>query len=219
MARSSHRDSRDQRERSLVPVPVPVPAPVPSAAAAAGARASSARDRHLQPIRPDVTVLERAEERLPAETGSARGMLVATLARAAIDLAPDVLRAIDGARTRRAGADSTTSAIVPADRRADPPLLSSAQSSAGGPVYTRSTRVTEREYNLRAPLVRRVVVREATSWESIIPQGSFQSNVASAARHDRTEDEGGHWKVAGLVSLGGALAVAALGVLANRTRN
>lgn len=209
MARSSHRDSSDQRERSLVPVA--------SATPAAGGRAASARDRTLQPIRPDVTVLERADERLPVETGSTRSMLAATLARAAIDLAPDVLRAIDGARSRRA--DANSHAIVPAERRAEPPLLSSAQSSAGGPIYTRSTRVTEREYDLRAPLVRRVVVREATSWESIVPQGSFQPSATSAARHDAAGDEGGHWKLAGLVSLGGALAVAALGVLANRTRN
>ncbi len=208
MARSSYRDSSDQRERSLVPVPSAIPA--------AGGRAASARDRTLQPIRPDVTVLDRSGERLPAEAGGTRGLLAATLARAAIDLAPDVLRAIDGARSRRSSTNDTTNAIVQHNGRANAgSQLSIAQPSPDGPIYTRSTRVTEREFDLRAPLVRRVVVREATSWESIIPQGSYQP----AVRHDAAGDEGGHWKLAGLVSLGGALAVAALGMLANRTRN
>jgi hypothetical protein len=97
--------------------------------------------RNREPARPDVVVLEPSRS----------SQTVNPLIRLALNLAPDVFRAL--ARNRQQQRD----AVVPTpfvDRRR----------------YTSGVRLSEVEVDTRVPFVRKVTVRRATAWSADLPE-------------------------------------------------
>lgn len=110
-----------------------------------------------------------------------------TLARLAVHLTPDIIQAVERAVAQRR--PTTPPAQQPVDLR----------------VYTDAIQYSEIEYDTRVPFVRKVTVRTATSWTSSAP--------AMAPAEERG-NAGVRW--VGVLGAGGAVALAALGMLANR---
>jgi hypothetical protein len=115
------------------------------------------------------------------------------LARLAIGLAPDILHALERSLAQRGE-------VQPAPSRTQPPQLTTRLSGI---------QLSEVEYDLRAPFVRKVTVRRASAWAADLPQ-LFEAAEPQA--------RGGGLRRAGVVGAG-AIALAALGVLANRAGN
>jgi hypothetical protein len=115
------------------------------------------------------------------------------LARLAIGLAPDILHALERSLAQRGESHAASVRPEPAQTRA---RLTGFQFS-------------EVEYDLRAPFVRKVTVRRASGWAAELPQ--LVEAIEPRAR-------GGGLRRAGALGVG-ALALAALGVLANRGGN
>lgn len=136
--------------------------------------------------RPEVLVLdgERAAAR-PAAPKSA------ALARLALQLTPDVLRLVE----RSVAARGQQPAAAP------PPVATAVEER----VYAQGVRFSEVEYDSRLPWARKVTVRSATAWTTSAP-AQPAAVVADDAR-------GWRLRRAGLLGIGGAAAVAALGLL------
>lgn len=119
------------------------------------------------------------------------------LARLAVGLAPDILRAVERAVAQRAAAGTgSTAPTVSPDPWTDP------RSRASG------FQLSETEYDMRMPFVRKITVRKATAWAADLP--AFVP-AATAGEQPR----GGVLLRAGVLGLG-ACVVAALGLLASR---
>jgi hypothetical protein len=144
----------------------------------------SARPQRRRPEQPEVIVIN------PAAASSRQPH---PLARLAIGLAPDILHALERSLAQRGEGQPATS-------RAQPPQVTTRLSGI---------QLSEVEYDLRAPFVRRVTVRRASAWAAELPQ-----LVVAAEPQAR----GGGLRRAGVVGAG-AIALAALGVLANRAGN
>jgi hypothetical protein len=129
----------------------------------------------------------------PRKTQVSTGRSVAPLAKLALDLAPDLLRAFERSRAQR-----TDSMAIPATRL-----------SANQRGLTSGVQLSEVELDMRVPFVRRVTVRRATAWTTDLPIAPAVTPVTSPQR-------GGRFRRVGVVGLGGAVALAALGLVANR---
>jgi hypothetical protein len=112
------------------------------------------------------------------------------LARLALHLTPDVIQALERSLAQRRPEAPRAAAVAQPDLR----------------VVTDAIQYSEIEYDTRVPLMRKVTVRTATSWTTSAP-----------ALVPRADDLGGsRLRRAGAVGIGGAVALAALGLLANR---
>jgi len=135
-------------------------------------------------IQPDVIVIEPGMTRRPANRNAA------PLAKLALDLAPDLLRAFERSRSQRA--DGMNIPARQTRRDSDRRTLTS------------GIRLSEVELDIRIPFVRRVTVRRATAWMTELPL------VPTVETPRRT----GKFVRAGIVSIGGAVALAAVSLVA-----
>jgi hypothetical protein len=137
--------------------------------------------------RPEVVVLESRSN--AARGSSAFGKLL-------LSLTPDLIRVVEQSLAQRSErekrAASQITPLVQPDMRA----------------YRGGIQLSEVEYDTSLPFLRKVTVRKASAWTSDFP---FVAPVAEPASR---RSSGLRW--AGLVSVGGAVALAALGLLANR---
>lgn len=135
------------------------------------------------------------QQRLPAPLGSEQRPDVVVLSpgtrpaapaspvlRLALQMAPDVLRALERSRSQK----QTLAPAMPAPR-----------------TTVHGMSMSEVELDIRLPLVRRVVVRKASTWAADLPV------VTPAPRR------GGLLRRIGMLSIG-AFAAATIGVVANR---
>ena len=122
---------------------------------------------------------------LETERG-ARGRAAGSIARTALQLTPDVLRLIERSR-------SAAVATAP------PPAVDQR-------VYTEGVRFTEERHESRLPWARNVTVRTATAWQTSAPSSSTSASVPDSELSARL-------RRAGLMSVGGAAALAACGLL------
>jgi hypothetical protein len=113
----------------------------------------------------------------------------ASLARFLMSVTPDLLRAVERSVDARNSARNQIplQLVQPQDRR----------------IYTSGMSVTEYDVDVRLPFVRQVTVRRAAAWASDTP---YVSPDPEPAR--------GRMRRAGIVSIGGALALAALSLVA-----
>jgi hypothetical protein len=125
------------------------------------------------------------------DKGQRVGSIATPLARLALSLAPDLLHAVERSLAQR---ERDAVAMAPAPR--DPRIISS------------GIQFSEVEYDMRVPFLRKVTVRKASAWSSEMP-APIVVEAPPAQRGTRL-------RRAGIVSLGGAVALTALGVLANR---
>lgn len=144
------------------------------------------------PLRPGRTQ-PRAERPevivLDSRSGGSRG--TTAFGRMLVSLSPDLIRAAERSLAQRNDA-----------RPAAPAMRQDARAYRGG------VQLSEVEYDTRLPFLRKVTVRKASAWTSDTP---FVQSVAQAPSR-----RGGKLRTAGIVSVGGAFALAVLGVLANR---
>jgi hypothetical protein len=117
------------------------------------------------------------------------GRALAPLARLALDLAPDLLRVMDRSRAEKPETLAVPVARNTTDRRA----------------LTSAVHLSEVDLDLRIPLVRRVTVRKATAWTTDWPVDPAPERPNRPRR-----------RLAGVVGLGSAVALAAVGLVASR---
>lgn len=141
------------------------------------------RNASERALKTNVIVLE------PGATQPSASRPAAPLARLALDLAPDILRAFERARSQRA-------AVVNLRLPATEPAREQR-------AFTSGVQLSEVELDMRVPFVRRVTIRKATAWTTAIP---IPPSIAPTPRSGRL-------RRAGVVSVGGAVALAALGLL------
>lgn len=111
------------------------------------------------------------------------------LARFALSVAPDLLRAVERS----------------VSRRNDARQLSTLQPVGEKRTYTSGMNFSEYDVDVRLPFVRHVTVRKATAWATDAPSNE-PVPVATPSLKRR----------AGVVGIGGVLALTALGLIANR---
>lgn len=121
-------------------------------------------------------------------TGS-RG--TAAFGRLLVSLTPDLIRVVERSLAQRNEA-RPAAPVARVDTRA----------------YRGGVQLSEVEYDTWLPFLRKVTVRKASAWTSDLP--FVESMIEAPARR------GGKLRTAGFLSLGGAFALAALGLLANR---
>jgi len=126
---------------------------------------------------------------LNTRSGGSRGS--STLGRLLVSLTPDLVRAVERSLAQRSETRSAAPLVRP-DARA----------------YRGGIQLSEVEYDTRLPFLRKVTVRKASAWMSDTP---FVQPVVDAPGR-----RGGKLRRAGMLSVGGAFALAALGLLANR---
>ena len=145
------------------------------------------RPGRIQPRveRPEVIVLD-------ARSAGSRG--TSALGRLLVSLTPDLIRAVERSLAQR----NESRPVTPAIRQ-------NARAYRGG------VHLSEVEYDMRLPFLRKVTVRTASAWTSDLPFVEPASETANR--------RGGKLRRAGLLSVGGAFALAALGLLANRAGN
>lgn len=114
-----------------------------------------------------------------------------TLGRLLVSLTPDLVRAAERLLAQRSETRSAAP-LVRQDARA----------------YRGGVQLSEVEYDTRLPFLRKVTVRKASAWSSDTP--FVQPLLDTPGRR------GGKLRRAGILSVGGAFALAALGLLANR---
>ena len=107
-----------------------------------------------------------------------------------LSLTPDLIRAVERSLSQR----NSSRSVAPAVRR-------DARAYRGG------VQLSEIEYDTSLPFLRKVTVRKASAWTSDLPF-TEQAPVAPGRR--------GTLRRAGLLSVGGAFALAAVGLIANR---
>ncbi|HUG15624.1 MAG TPA: hypothetical protein VMM78_11485 [Thermomicrobiales bacterium] len=123
-----------------------------------------------------------------ARPGHRPAPIASPLARFVLGVAPDLLRAVERSVVRRHDARAVATA---------PP-------SGAQRVYTSGMNFAEYDFDVRVPFVRHVTVRRATAWATNAP--AIESPPPTSSRRRR----------AGILGLGGVLALTALGLLANR---
>jgi hypothetical protein len=146
------------------------------------------------PIRPGRTEsrVERPEVIvLDTRSDASRGS--SALGRLLVSLTPDIIRAVERSLSQAQRSDM---------RSAAPPIRPDARAYRGG------IQISEVEYDTRLPFLRKVTVRKASAWSSDTP--FVQPLLDTPGRR------GGKLRRAGILSVGGAFALAALGLLANR---
>ena len=144
------------------------------------------------PLRPGRTEsrVERPEVIvLDTRSGGSRGS--STLGRLLVSLTPDIVRAVERSLIQRSDMRSAAPLVRP-DARA----------------YRGGIQISEVEYDTRLPFLRKVTVRKASAWTSDLPFVEPAPEVSTR--------RGGKLRRAGILSVGGAFALAALGLLANR---
>ena len=129
---------------------------------------------------------------LDSRVGKSRG--TSAFGRLLVSLTPDLIRAVERSLTQR----NAPASVAPATRQ-------DARAYHGG------VQLSEVEYDTRLPFLRKVIVRKASAWTSDTP---FVLPVP-----DTSSRRGGKLRRAGILSVGGAFALAALGLLANRAGN
>lgn len=127
---------------------------------------------------------------IDSRSNAARG--TSAFGKLLLSLTPDLIRVVERSLAQREQQRAATPLIQPDAARA----------------YRGGIQLSEVEYDTRLPFLRKVTVRKASAWTSDQP---FVAPVAEPAprRH-------GSLRRAGLLSVGGAFALAALGLLANR---
>lgn len=114
-------------------------------------------------------------------------------ARLLVSLTPDLIRVVERSLAQRQRNVARPSAPIPrTDTRA----------------YRGGVQLSEIEYDTRLPFLRKVTVRKASVWTNDLPFVDLTEPP--------TANRDGKLRTAGLLSVGGALALAAAGVLANR---
>jgi hypothetical protein len=113
------------------------------------------------------------------------------LARFVLSVTPDLLRAVERSVARRNDTRSIATISPVQERR----------------VYTSGMSFAEYDIDIRVPFVRRLTVRRATAWATDSPA---VEPAPPAARRKRR---------AGVLGVGGIVAVTALGLIANRAGN
>jgi hypothetical protein len=108
-----------------------------------------------------------------------------------VSITPDLIRVVERSIAQRNESRASTP-IVRQDAR----------------VYRGGVQLSEVEYDTNLPFLRKVTVRKASAWTSDLPFVDLTSQP--------TAQRGGKLRTAGLLSVGGALALAAVGVIANR---
>lgn len=126
---------------------------------------------------------------LDARAGGSRG--TSAFGRLLLSLTPDLIRAVEHSLAQRNESRSSAPAIRQ-DARA----------------YRGGVQLSEVEYDTSLPFLRKVTVRKASAWTTDLP---FVEPVSETPSR-----RGGKLRRAGLLSVGGAFALAALGLLANR---
>ena len=126
---------------------------------------------------------------LDSRSAGSRG--TSAFGRLLLSLTPDLIRAVERSLAQRNESRAATP-VVRQDTRA----------------YRGGVQLSEVEYDTRLPFLRKVTVRKASAWTSDLP---FVDPVVEAPSR-----RGGKLRRAGLLSVGGAFALAALGLLANR---
>lgn len=111
--------------------------------------------------------------------------------RALVSLTPDLIRVVERSLANRKDARHVAP-VTPQDARA----------------YRSGIQLSEVEYDTRLPFLRKVTVRKANAWTSDLPFDLPPVEPASR--------RGGRFWTAGILSVGGAFALAALGLIANR---
>lgn len=132
--------------------------------------------------RPEVIVLD-------SRAAGSRG--TPPLGRLLVSLTPDLIRAVERSLAQRTESRSVAP-LVRQDARA----------------YRGGVELSEVEYDMRLPFLRKVTVRKASAWTSDMP---FVQPILETPNR-----RGGKLRRAGMLSVGGAFALAALGLLANR---
>jgi hypothetical protein len=132
--------------------------------------------------RPEVIVLDSRSA--GARGASAFGQLL-------LSLTPDLIRVVERSLAQRDESRTATPAVQK-DTRA----------------YRGGVQLSEVEYDMSLPFLRKVTVRKASAWTSDLP---FFEPIA-----ETTSRRGGKLRWAGLLSVGGAFVLAALGLIANR---
>ncbi len=117
-----------------------------------------------------------------------------TLRRLLVSLTPDLLRLAERSITRRQSSPALTPTVREAAR-----------------IYRGGVQLSEVEYDMSLPFLRKVTVRKASAWATDLP---FTAPLDNAA-----PPRGGKLRRAGMVSVGGAFVLAAVGLLANRVGN
>lgn len=144
----------------------------------------------LRPVRPEVVVVDE-----PAASHDRRAR---ALARMAVNLTPDVLEALDRALTQRR---------ANGERRQPQPPVPQGQDAR---THTRAIQYSEVEVHTWDPFPRRVKMRTTTEWATsaptVEPSDSGLDDASSTLRRTSL----------GVLGVGGALALATLGILANR---
>ena len=144
------------------------------------------------PLRPGRTEprVERPEVIvLDSRAGGSRGS--SAFGRLLLSLTPDLIRAVERSLSQRNESRSAAPAVRQ-DTRA----------------YRGGVQLSEIEYDTRLPFLRKVTVRKASAWTSDLPFIE-QAPVTPGRR-------GGKLRMAGILSVGGAFALAAVGLIANR---
>lgn len=111
------------------------------------------------------------------------------LARFVLSVTPDLLHAVERSIARRRENRAVTTLSPVEDRR----------------VYTSGMNFAEYDVDVRFPFVRHVTVRRATAWATDAPAVDPPPSNSSRKRR------------AGVLGIGGVLALTALGLIANRT--
>jgi hypothetical protein len=147
------------------------------------------------PLRPGRTEprVERPEVIvLDSRSGSSGGS--SAFGRLLLSLTPDLIRVVEHSLSQR-NASRSAAPAVRQDLRA----------------YRGGVQLSEVEYDTTLPFLRKVTVRKASAWTSDLP--FFEPVAATSSRR------GGKLRWAGVLSVGGAFALAAVGLLANRVGN
>jgi hypothetical protein len=144
------------------------------------------------PLRPGRTEprVERPEV-IVLDSRSAGSRGTSAFGQLLLSLTPDLIRAVERGLAQRNESRSVAPAVQK-DTRAH----------RGG------VQLSEVEYDTSVPFLRKVTVRKASAWTSDLP--FFEPVVESSSRR------GDKLRWAGLLSVGGAFALAALGLLVNR---
>lgn len=128
------------------------------------------------------------------DSRSDRSRKASTLGRLLVSLTPDVLRVVERSIAKR----QESPVSIPATRK-------------DSRVYQGGVQLSEVEYDMSLPFLRKVTVRQASAWSSDVP---FIPSV-----RDTEPRRSGKLRRAGMVSVGGAFVLAAVGLLANRVGN
>jgi|GEM_PF-939214 len=115
----------------------------------------------------------------------------AAFGKALLALTPDLIRAVERSLAQRDDKRAATPFVQP-DSRA----------------YRGGVQMSEVEYDTALPFLRKVTVRKASAWTSDLPFVAPEPQPSSR--------RGGKLRRAGLLSVGGAFVLAALGLIVNR---